>query len=159
MVAANARPEHPGYLPALTGLRFFLALWVIVNHLVGTGHVYEPVVLRLPGPLQAIARGGYLAVPTFFVLSGFVLGRTYAATQWNPANLRKYLAGRFARVYPVYFLSLLIVLPFIVKAKDQPKGLARGDAPDPYPGVVDRPLYGWLEHAGLVSIRARFSFI
>ncbi len=109
-------------MPALTGLRFWLALWVIINHLVGKGHVYEPVAQMLPGPLQAILRGGYQAVPTFFVLSGFVLARTYAATQWNRANLWKYLAGRFARVYPVYLLSLLIVLPFIVRAKDQPKG-------------------------------------
>lgn len=115
-------PVRSAHLPALTGLRFFLALWVIVDHLVGKGHVYEPVAQRLPGPLQAIMRGGYLAVPTFFVLSGFVLARTYASTEWTRANLRKYLVGRFARVYPVYLLSLLIVLPFIVKAKDQPKG-------------------------------------
>ena len=122
--AAIARPEKSGLLPALTGLRFFLALWVIVNHLVGVGttHVYEPVALALPGPLAAIMRGGYRAVPTFFALSGFVLARTYASTRWNPRNLWKYLVGRFARVYPVYMLSLLIVLPFIVKAKDQPKG-------------------------------------
>jgi len=118
-VSSSVRSRH---LPALTGLRFFLALWVIVNHLVGKGHVYEPVALMLPGPLQAIMRGGYLAVPTFFVLSGFVLARTYACTPWNPVNVWKYLVGRFARVYPVYVLSLLIVLPFIVRAKDQPKG-------------------------------------
>ncbi len=122
LTAAVASRERPGHLPALTGLRFWLALWVIINHLVGKGHVYEPVAQMLPGPLQAILRGGYQAVPTFFVLSGFVLARTYAATQWNRANLWKYLAGRFARVYPVYLLSLLIVLPFIVRAKDQPKG-------------------------------------
>ncbi len=119
--------HHPvarqtAYLPALTGLRFFLALWVIASHLVGEGHIYEPVVRALPGPLQAIARSGYLAVPVFFILSGFVLARSYAATEWNPGSLRRYLAGRFARVYPVYLLSLLIVLPFIVKAKDEPKG-------------------------------------
>ena len=124
MTAAIARPASSAHLPALTGLRFFLALWVIVSHLVGVGttHVYEPVALALPGPLRAIMRAGYFAVPTFFTLSGFVLARTYASTQWNPRNLWKYLVGRVARVYPVYLLSLLIVLPFIVKAKDQPKG-------------------------------------
>jgi len=121
-IRMDSRRASGGYLPALTGLRFFLALWVIVNHLVGKGHIYEPVVLMLPGPLQAIARSGYQAVPVFFVLSGFVLARTYANTRWTSANTRKYLIGRFARVYPVYLLSLLIVLPFIVKAKDQPKG-------------------------------------
>jgi peptidoglycan/LPS O-acetylase OafA/YrhL len=110
------------HLPALTGLRFFLALWVIFTHLIGTGHVYEPIVLLLPGPLRDLVRRGYQAVPTFFVLSGFVLARTYGATEWNGLNFRKYLLGRFARVYPVYLLSLLIVLPFIVKAQDQPKG-------------------------------------
>ncbi|HVW84815.1 MAG TPA: acyltransferase [Bryobacteraceae bacterium] len=122
MTSALARPARSAHLPALTGLRFFLALWVIVNHLIGTGHIYEPVALMLPGPLQAIMRGGYQAVPTFFVLSGFVLARNYSSTPWRPVNVWKYLVGRFARVYPVYLLSLLIVLPFIVKAKDQPKG-------------------------------------
>ena len=115
-------PARPANLPALTGLRFLLALWVIVNHLVGKGHVYEPAAQFLPGPLQAIMRGGYLAVPTFFMLSGVVLARTYSAISWNRQTLWKYAAGRFARVYPVYLLSLLIVAPFIVKAQDQPKG-------------------------------------
>jgi len=119
---AIAQPSRSGHLPALTGLRFFLALWVIFTHLIGTGHVYEPVVLLLPGPLQDILRRGYQAVPTFFVLSGFVLAKTYGRTEWNRSNLWKYLTGRFARVYPVYLLSLLIVSPFIVKAQDAPKG-------------------------------------
>ena len=119
---AVTRPTLSGHLPALTGLRFFLALWVIINHLVGKGNIYEPIAAALPAPLQALIRGGYQAVPTFFVLSGFVLARTYASTAWNPANAWKYLVGRFARIYPVYLLSLLIVLPFIVKSKEQPKG-------------------------------------
>jgi peptidoglycan/LPS O-acetylase OafA/YrhL len=119
---AVARHVRAGHVPALTGVRFFLALWVIFNHLIGKGNIYEPVARMLPGPLQAILRGGYLAVPTFFVLSGFVLARTYASTDWSSRNVWKYLVGRFARIYPVYLLSLLIVLPFIVKAKDQPKG-------------------------------------
>ena len=114
-------PARPAHLPALTGLRFVLALWVIVNHLVGKGHVYEPAAQFLPGPLQAVMRGGYLAVPTFFMLSGLVLARTYSAISWTRQTLWKYAVGRFARVYPVYLLSLLIVAPFIVKAQDQPK--------------------------------------
>jgi len=122
LTTAIAHPPRPEHLPALTGLRFFLALWVVFTHLIGTGHVYEPIVLMLPGPLQDLMRRGYQAVPTFFVLSGFVLARTYAPTEWNGGNFRKYLAGRFARVYPVYLLSLLIVLPFIVRAQDRRKG-------------------------------------
>jgi peptidoglycan/LPS O-acetylase OafA/YrhL len=122
VTAVVGRPPRPSHLPALTGLRFFLALWVIIDHLVGRGNIYEPVAAALPAPLQAIIRGGYQAVPTFFVLSGFVLARTYASTDWSPSNAWKYLVGRFARIYPVYLLSLLIVLPFIMKSKEQPKG-------------------------------------
>jgi peptidoglycan/LPS O-acetylase OafA/YrhL len=61
-----------------------------------------------------LIRGGYLAVTTFFVLSGFVLTRTYTATNWNRRSLLRYGLGRVARVYPVYLLSLVVVAPFIV---------------------------------------------
>ena len=115
-----SRPARSGHLPALTGLRFFLALWVIVDHLVGPGHAFEPFAQMLPHPLYMIVRGGYLAVTTFFVLSGFVLARTYGTTAWSGRNLWKYGVGRVARVYPVYLLSLLIVAPFIVAAKTAP---------------------------------------
>jgi peptidoglycan/LPS O-acetylase OafA/YrhL len=105
------RSDH---LPALTGLRFLLAIWVIVHHLSGRGQMLEPAALALPAPLYAFVRGGYLAVTTFFVLSGFVLYRSYAATEWSTRNLLRYGAGRIARVYPVYLLSLAVVAPFIL---------------------------------------------
>lgn len=107
---AAAAPQH---LPALTGLRFFLALWVMLHHLTGHGQMLEPAALAMPQPVFALIRGGYLAVTTFFVLSGFVLARSYAATEWNARGLLKYGIGRVARVYPVYLLSLLVVAPFI----------------------------------------------
>ena len=66
--------------PALTGLRFFLALWVILEHLTGPGQKLEATVLLLPHGMFTLIRGGYQAVTTFFVLSGFVLTRSYAAT-------------------------------------------------------------------------------
>jgi peptidoglycan/LPS O-acetylase OafA/YrhL len=95
-------------------LRFLLALWVILHHLTGPGDSLEPVARALPYPIYAFIRGGYLAVTTFFVLSGFVLARTYAATAWNRRSLLKYGVGRVARVYPVYALSLAIMTPFIM---------------------------------------------
>ena len=108
---ANSR-EH---LPALTGLRFVLALWVILHHLTGSGMALDAAARALPPAVYALIRGGYLAVTTFFVLSGFVLARSYAATEWSRANLLRYAFGRFARIYPVYALSLLAVAPFIAE--------------------------------------------
>ena len=73
----------------------------------------EPWLRTLPGVAQNAIRNGYLAVGTFFVLSGFVLARSYASTPWNSASLIRYGAGRLARVYPIYLLSLLLILPFM----------------------------------------------
>ncbi len=101
------------HLPALTGLRFLLALWVIVHHLTGRNMLLEGWMHSLPLIWQNVLHGGYLAVGTFFVLSGFVLGQSYAESAWDRRSLLKYCAARCARVYPVYALSLLVMLPII----------------------------------------------
>jgi len=102
------------HLPALTGLRFLLAFWVILHHLTGPGGALDPWASSLPHPLYAVIRGGYLAVATFFVLSGFVLAHGYGCGDWPQERLRRYAVARFARIYPVYALSLLMVAPFIL---------------------------------------------
>ena len=88
-------------------------MWVILYHLTGKRAMLEGWSHSLPSFAQAILRGGYLAVGAFFVLSGFVLARSYGSTSWNRKSLIRYGVGRFARIYPTYFLSLLIVSPFI----------------------------------------------
>jgi peptidoglycan/LPS O-acetylase OafA/YrhL len=110
------------HLPALTGLRFFLALWVMLHHLTGRGQMLEAAALALPGPVYQLIRAGYMAVTTFFVLSGFVLARSYAETRWDARGLLRYAVGRVARVYPVYLLSLLVVAPFIIVDRTPGKG-------------------------------------
>ena len=102
------------HLPALTGLRFVLALWVILHHLTGPGAQLDAAAERLPHPIYAFLRGGYLAVATFFVLSGFVLARSYGSGEWCGERLRHYALARFARIYPVYALSLVLIVPFII---------------------------------------------
>ncbi len=74
----------------------------------------------LPLAAQSLIHGGYLAVQTFFILSGFVLARSYARSSWGAPDLVKYAAARLARVYPVYLLSLLVVSPFIVDVMIRP---------------------------------------
>ena len=102
-------------LPALTGVRFLLAIWVVFHHLTGHRMMLEAWAQSLPGWAHEIVHGGYLAVGTFFLLSGFVLARSYGETTWSRRNLIRYGAGRLARVYPAYLLSLLIVAPFICR--------------------------------------------
>ena len=69
--------------------------------------------LWLPAGGLNLVRGGYYAVGTFFALSGFVLARSYGPASWNRSRLMRYGVGRFARIYPVYLLSLLIVAPIM----------------------------------------------
>lgn len=106
-------PASDAHLPALTGLRFLLAIWVVVHHLTGTGRMLDSFVRALPDPIERVVASGYVAVGTFFVLSGFVLSRSYASMAWNRANLMRYAVARYARVYPVYLLSLLILAPIM----------------------------------------------
>jgi peptidoglycan/LPS O-acetylase OafA/YrhL len=108
------------YLPALTGLRFVLAIWVILHHIAGKGMMLESWTARLPLAGQSLIHGGYLAVQTFFILSGFVLARSYAGASWDTPGLIKYAAARLARIYPVYLLSLLVVSPFIFDVMIRP---------------------------------------
>lgn len=94
-------------IDSLTTLRGVLACWVVVYH-------FGVDVARLvPGsaPLNPVLHKGYMAVPGFFILSGFVLAYNYA-----PRFLTLPLRGvvrfwllRFARIYPVHLVTLLAV--------------------------------------------------
>ncbi len=99
----------------MTGLRFILALWVVLHHLTGKGMMLEPWMTTMPVELQRIVHGGYLAVSTFFVLSGFVLALSYRQTSWTRGGLIRYGVARVARVYPTYLLSLVLITPFMVE--------------------------------------------
>jgi peptidoglycan/LPS O-acetylase OafA/YrhL len=112
--------SHPlkAQLKPLTGLRFVAALHVVLVHLAVVGHLGT-----LPAALTEIVSRGYMAVPLFFVLSGFVLTYTYAPTgSGTDLNRRAFWAARFARIYPVYALSLLLAIPtyFTKEALSQP---------------------------------------
>ena len=112
---ARVIPPGDDHLPALTGLRFCLAAWVILHHICGRGMMLEAWANGLPAPVHQLIRGGYLAVSVFFVLSGFVLTRTYAHTTWDKRSLGRFFTARFARIYPVYFVSLILMSPFIIE--------------------------------------------
>lgn len=95
-------------LPALTGVRFFAAFYVVMFHglpwLIRHG--------RIPRMLQTFLSNGYLAVGLFFLLSGFILAYTYEGQIEGITNRLRFWEARFARIYPVYFLSLILAWRF-----------------------------------------------
>lgn len=98
----NARTIGP-----LTGLRLFAALYVLIHHS-GSGAI---AAAGAPAVVNNFLWGGQMGVSFFFVLSGFILTYTYQATAWNRRTVGDFGWARFARIVPVYMLSLLIVLP------------------------------------------------
>ena len=122
--AAVRRPN----LPALTGLRSLLALTIMFFH-------YTPPHMQL---LYPVIDSGYVFVVFFFLLSGYVLAYNYAGRS-APLVKREFWRARFARVYPVYLLSLAISFTML-----QAEWHARTHA-DFFTGLVLTPLLlqGW----------------
>ncbi|MDP9170746.1 MAG: acyltransferase [Acidobacteriota bacterium] len=143
----NIASKKNDYLPALTGLRFVLALWVVLHHISGKGMMLESFSNSLPLWAQSLVHGGYLAVQTFFILSGFVLARSYAHAAWGRKDLVRFGIARLARIYPVYLLSLLVVSPFIIQTMLRP-----GYTPPQKAGILVNyglVLQGWTGSLGV----------
>lgn len=133
---AAASPRRPPPIPALTGLRFVAALWVIIHH-------YGQFV-RYPGVLRWYADHGPISVCMFFVLSGFVLAYNYV--DWFAADLcrwRAFVWARATRILPMYFFALAIATPV---------ALSMIHAPPIYGGTNDARLgVSWLSNLALVQ--------
>jgi peptidoglycan/LPS O-acetylase OafA/YrhL len=94
---------RPPVLKALTSIRFFAALHVALYHFV------RP--FSLWGVLAGAMMSGYTGVSFFFVLSGFVLTYAHAPEyERGRRDYKKFLVARFARIYPVYLLAMLVAL-------------------------------------------------
>ncbi len=88
--------------PALTGIRAVAAFMVFFHHL--------PFHLK-PGFFTGIQLSFHTGVTLFFVLSGFLITYSYYETaSIQPHWLKGYFIRRFARIYPVYFLLLTLVV-------------------------------------------------
>jgi peptidoglycan/LPS O-acetylase OafA/YrhL len=104
-------------LPALTGLRFLLALLIVFEHQSGPEGMLQLSTRPIAPWLANLFESGYAAVGFFFMLSGFVLAYGYnLAAPWNGAERRRFYLARVARIYPVYALGLLLALPFTLAA-------------------------------------------
>lgn len=99
-------------IASLTSLRFFAALYVLLFHS-GAGFLGKAVPAL--SFLETFLGNGYLGLTFFFVLSGFILAHVYDGKLRSRGDLGRFAMARFARIYPVYLLALLLVLPLIFK--------------------------------------------
>jgi peptidoglycan/LPS O-acetylase OafA/YrhL len=103
---------------SLTGLRGYAALLVFISHM------YENLLksgFDLPVPLliQRLFLMGGRQVDIFFVLSGFIMTLIYKdwfAPGVTARSYWKFQSRRFARVYPLHFFMLTILVGLVVGA-------------------------------------------
>jgi len=102
----NPRPEK---IHALTSLRFFAALYVVFFHTLWRA---APWVTRenVAGHVLSL---GFISVGFFFLLSGYILGVVYLRSE-KPVRKRSFYAARFARIYPLFFITLIAGTPALL---------------------------------------------
>ena len=115
----NRQPSQTGEiarqhnLDALTGLRFFAAFAVFAAHF----FLIEDWLGGLHPSLSHLRNSLVITVYVFFVLSGFILTIAYQRLETGTPDWKerkKFWIARFARMYPVYLISLLWFAPFIL---------------------------------------------
>lgn len=87
------------YYKPLDAIRGILALAVVFYHAQWGGFLSS----------NAFAQNGYLAVDTFFCLSGFLMFILYR-TLSTGGDVKTFMIKRFARLYPLHFFTLIMAL-------------------------------------------------
>ncbi|WP_064684687.1 acyltransferase family protein [Rhizobium bangladeshense] len=91
--------NRPDYIPSLDGLRGIAALLVVQAH----------IGLVFPSTAERLTTMGSEAVGLFFALSGFLMAHLYGSRPVTRENVLDFLVSRFARIYPVYLVAVLLV--------------------------------------------------
>ena len=106
----------------IQALRAVAALWVLAFHALP---FFETLGGQL-GPLRVLAASGYLGVDLFFVISGFIIARTFGSRQpADAATVWRFVERRAWRIYLGYWPILVVAVA--VYALMDPARLAGAD--------------------------------
>lgn len=112
------------YIAELDGIRALAILAVMACH-------SAPMLAQLG--VDKIARFGWIGVDVFFVLSGFLITRILLEAKGSTNYFKDFYLKRALRIWPVYFVLLLVTfigLPLII---DKVPGLLKIHHPDVLP--------------------------
>jgi peptidoglycan/LPS O-acetylase OafA/YrhL len=118
----------PQKISPLTSVRFFLASFVLFHHSVRT---FFPGFSgrgahRVPeGFLGIVSFAFPVAVSFFYLLSGYVLSLVYLR-DGQAITKRRFFTARFARLYPLYFVMLVVATPELLMWEVQRHGMKTG---------------------------------
>ncbi|MBI3382744.1 MAG: acyltransferase [Aquabacterium sp.] len=84
-------------------LRSVACVMVVAFHYLYRGHLGGWIPFDQPLALQSVVKFGYLGVPLFFSISGFVI---FLSAQ--KASARAFVASRAARLYPAFWMAIIL---------------------------------------------------
>lgn len=101
---------------ALTSLRFFAALWVVLYHSFQWNREGSNL-------LSHVLDMGAASVSFFFFLSGYILSFVYLQNR-QAVDRRRFYVARFARIYPLFVATMLCSVPFLLAERIGKYGVA-----------------------------------
>lgn len=101
--AVHARPDTYHLLQVYRGIAATMVLLFHATLTIKTQ--YDELILG------GLFSWGFSGVHLFFVLSGFIICLIHYDDIGNPRRAARYLYNRFTRIYPVYWLVLLVAVP------------------------------------------------
>ncbi|MGI4955644.1 MAG: acyltransferase family protein [Janthinobacterium lividum] len=157
--ARTSKSASGGEILPFTGVRG-VAAWIVVFY-----HFrFYPSEF---GPFDPIVRNGELAVDLFFIMSGFVLARSYGSRFEHRPSLREFghfICVRIGRIYPAHLMVLLLYLLIPIGYDLTERPLPLGHFDPTYYGLSVLLLQNWGFTIGLDwnipawSISAEFLF-
>ena len=94
----------------LDGLRGLAILLVMIYHFCLPHPAFHG---RDSGILLQFGQAGWMGVDLFFVLSGFLITGILTETREQKHYFRNFLGRRFLRIWPLYYLSLVVLLVLV----------------------------------------------
>ncbi len=94
-------------LTAIDAARGIASVLVMLYH---CNSVVQSPVYFADQPFGGFFGSGAVRMPFFFAMSGFMVSWVHGRDMGRPERLRPYLLGRFARIYPTYWVVLVLVL-------------------------------------------------
>lgn len=102
----------PKHIPQLDAVRGVAILLVLVHNLRAF----------VSPPLGYLTDFGWMGVDLFFVLSGFLITGILLETKTSKAYFRNFYARRSLRIWPLYYLLLLVMFVFVPRLLPQYSG-------------------------------------
>ncbi len=114
-----------GYFPGLDMLRFLCAAGVIFHH--APQMMQERGLIAAFPPSQQFS--GSFFVDVFFVISGFLIGAILMKeTEAGTYNLKNFFMRRIIRIWPLYFLIVLLLVVIVPVVKHFPGDIIKTNA-------------------------------